>query len=131
MHKHHLATRRVGLEYQATTDSVDAWWGNAVNKLRVAGSRTTEEIDIVGSHRRTATVIGEVKWTSAPMPKSVLIDLRTFKIPALHQAGIDVAGAEIVLISKSGFSRDLVTEAAAARVRLVPPREIVRQAGEK
>lgn len=62
-------------EYQHTTDSVASWWGNALNRLRADGSRTSEEIDIVGSHQRTATLIGEVKWTNRPMPKSVLVDL--------------------------------------------------------
>jgi hypothetical protein len=80
----------VAREYQHTADSVESWWGNALNRLRADGSRMSEEIDIVGSHLRTATVIGEAKWTNAPMPKSALTDLRTFKIPALQQAKIDV-----------------------------------------
>ena len=121
----------VAREYQHTTDSVESWWGNALNKLRADGSRTSEEIDIVGSHLRTATVIGEVKWTNAPMPKSVLVDLRTFKIPALQQAKIDVAPAEIILISKSGFTRDLEIEAAASGVRLVGLAEVVGQAASE
>jgi AAA+ ATPase superfamily predicted ATPase len=118
-------------EYQHTTDSVDSWWGNALNRLRAAGNRTSEEIDLVGSHGRAATVIGEVKWTNVPMSKSVLLDLRTFKIPALQQAGIDVGSAEIILISKAGFSRDLETEAAASGVRLVRLQEVVGQAADK
>jgi len=73
-----------------------ATWGKALNTVRAAGSRTTEEIDIVSSHQRTATVVGEVKWTNSPMPKSVLVDLRTIKIPALEQARIDVGSAEII-----------------------------------
>lgn len=117
--------------YQHTTDSVDAWWGNALNRLRATGSRTTEEIDVVGCHRRTATVIGEVKWTDAPMERSVLNDLRRFKIPALQQAGIDVGPAEIVLISKSGFAHDLATDATESGVRLVQLDEIVGQAAEE
>jgi len=88
-------------------------------------SRTSEEIDIVGVHGQAATVLGEVKWTNARMPKSVLDDLRTFKIPALEQAKIDVSTAEIVLISKSGFMADLVTEAAAIGVRLVELTDIL------
>ena len=121
----------VSREYQHTTDSVDAWWGKSLNALRAAGSRTTEEIDIVGSHHRTATVVGEVKWTNSPMPKSVLVDLRNFRIPALQQAGIDVESAEIVLISKSGFSRDLEMEASASNVRLVGLDEVLKQAADK
>jgi uncharacterized protein len=121
----------VAREYQHTTDSVESWWGNALNRFRADGSRMSEEIDIVGSHRRTATVIGEVKWTKAPMPKSVLVDLRTFKIPALQQTKIDVEPAEIVLISKSGFAPDLETEAAASGVRLVRLAEVVEQASSE
>lgn len=114
----------VGREYQHTTDTVVSWWGNALNEFRRDGRRTTEEIDIVGVHGRAATVLGEVKWTNARMPKSVLDDLRTFKIPALEQTQIDVSAAEIVLISKSGFMPDLVTAAAATGVRLVGLTEI-------
>jgi hypothetical protein len=97
-----------------STDSVGRWWGNALNRLRADGSRTGEAIDIVGAHLRTATVIGQAKWTNAPMPKSALVDLRMFKIPALQQAKIDVASAEIIQISKSGFTHDLEVEAAAS-----------------
>jgi AAA+ ATPase superfamily predicted ATPase len=121
----------VSREYQHTTDSVDSWWGKALNTVRSTGARTTEEIDIVGSHQRKATVIGEVKWTNSAMPKSVLVELRTFKIPALQQAGIEVESADIILISKSGFSRDLETEASASGVRLVGLDEIVGQAADK
>jgi len=121
----------VARAYQHTTDSVESWWGKALNAVRAAGSRTTGEIVIVGSHQRTATVVGEVKWTNSPMPKSVLVDLRTFKIPALEQAGIDVGSAKIILISRSGFSRDLQAEASATGVRLVDLDEIVSQADHK
>lgn len=116
----------VAHEFEATTDYVASWWGNAMNKLRHAGTRTSEEIDIVGVHQRSATVIGEVKWTKSAMPKSVLDVLRTYKIPALQQARIDVSGAQLVLLSKSGFTPDLQTEADATGVRLVGPDEIVQ-----
>ena len=65
------------------------------------------------------------------MPKSVLADLRTFKIPALQQAGVDVGSAEIILISKSGFSRELEEEAAVSGVKLVGLDEVLGQAGAK
>ena len=55
-------------QYRHTTDSVDSWWGNALNRLRAAGSRTSEEIDLVGSHRRAATLIGEVTWRGLARP---------------------------------------------------------------
>jgi hypothetical protein len=121
----------VSRAYQHMTDSVESWWGKALNTARAAGSRTTEEIDVVGSHQRTATVVGEVKWTNSPIPKTVLVDLRTFKIPALEQAGVDVGFAEIILISSSGFSRDLQAEASATGVRLVALDEILSQADPK
>jgi len=112
-------------EYKHTTDYVASWWGNAVNKFRAEGRRTSEEIDIAGVHQRSATVLGEVKWTNAAMPKSILDDLRTYKIPALQQAKIDVAEAKIILISKSGFTRDLEQEAAKTGARLVRLEEVV------
>ncbi|MGH7776884.1 MAG: ATP-binding protein [Candidatus Dormibacterales bacterium] len=118
-------------EYQHTTDSVASWWGNALNEYRRDGTRTSEEIDIVGAHQRKATVLGEVKWTSAMMPKAVLEDLRTYKIPALQQAKIDVTDAQIILISKSGFTKDLETEAAATGVRLVGLHEVLGEAAAK
>lgn len=115
-------------EYQDTTDSVRSWWGNALNEYRRDGTRTTEEIDIVGVHQRKATIIGEVKWTNAVMPKAVLDDLQTYKIPALRQAKVDVDDAQIVLISKSGFAEDLETTAAATGVRLVRLDEVLSEA---
>lgn len=112
-------------EYQRNTDYVAAWWGNAVNRFRLDGSRSSEEIDLVGVHKSSATIIGEVKWTNAAMPISVLDDLRRYKIPALEQAKVDVSKAEIILISKSGFTRGLADEAARTHVRLVSVEEVV------
>jgi hypothetical protein len=68
-----------------------------------------------------------VKWTNADA-KSVLVD-RTFKIPALLQAKIDVAGGN-VLISSPGFTRDLEMEAAASALGLWPG-EVVGQAASE
>ena len=109
----------VAREYQSTTDTVAAWWGNALKTLRRQGSRSSEEIDVVGMHGGAATVVGEATWTRTRMPKSVLDDLRTFKIPALQQAGVDVSSASFVLLSRSGFMPALVREASASEVRLV------------
>jgi hypothetical protein len=111
-------------EYRTTTDYVAPWWGSALNRLRTEGSRSSEEIDLVGCHHQSATVLGEVKWTNAAMPKSVLDDLRTFKIPALQQMKIDVTKAEIILISKSGFTSALQAESANSGVRLVTLEEV-------
>jgi len=116
----------VAHEFESTTDYVASWWGNALNKLRRAGTRSSEEIDIVGAHQRSATVIGEVKWRNSAMPKSVLDDLLIYKVPALQQAKIDVSGAQIVLMSKSGFTPGLEEEASATGVRLIRLEEIVQ-----
>ncbi len=67
------------------------WWGNARNDLRRNGTRTTEEIDIVGTARKRVTVVGEAKWTTTPLGVSILRDLEEFKIPALAQAGFKIA----------------------------------------
>jgi hypothetical protein len=57
---------------------------------------------------------------------SVLDDLRTYKIPALQQAKIDVSGAQIVLLCKSGFTPALEQEANATGVRLVRLEQIAQ-----
>ena len=121
----------VAREYQSTTDSVASWWGNALNKFRQQGSRSSEEIDVVGMHGGAATVLGEAKWTRARMPKSVLDDLRTFKIPALEQSGIDVSSASIALFSRSGFMPDLAREASSSNVRLVNLASVLGDAGSE
>jgi AAA+ ATPase superfamily predicted ATPase len=114
--------------YQEGTDSVGSWWGPARHDLRRKGERTTEEIDVVGAHRRRATVLGEVKWTGHPMGVQVLRDLEQYKIPALEQSGVDAKDAEIVLFSRSGFAQALQSESALQsrkrRVRLVSISEI-------
>jgi len=116
-------------QYQETTDAVGAWWGPARHDLRRTGARSSEEIDIVGAHRRRATVVGEVKWTGHPMGAQVLSDLEQYKIPALEQSGVDVRGAEIVLFSRSGFAPGLKSESARQpndrKVRLVTLPEIL------
>jgi hypothetical protein len=65
------------------------------------------------------------------MPKAVLDDLQTYKIPALQQAKVDVDDAQIVLISKSGFAKDLETAAVATGVRLVRLDEVLGEAASK
>ena len=100
-------------------ESVGRWWGPARHDLRRLRVRATEEIDVVAAAGRTVTVVGECKWTTRPMPSSVLDDLLAFKVPALAQAGVDVSRAEVVLFSRSGFAPDLVAAAAERDVRLV------------
>ncbi len=94
---------------------VGSWWGPALNELRRSGERSTEEIDVVGMGRSAVTVVGECKWTTGGLTRKVLDDLESFKLPALRQAGLRLAGAgpRIVLFSRSGFKQSLVQHAAA------------------
>jgi hypothetical protein len=49
------------------------------------------------------------------MPKNVLDDLRTYKIPAIAEEKnlkVPAEGPEILLFARSGFGRGLETEAA-------------------
>ena len=105
-------TRRV---YGAAASNVGAWWGPALHKHRQTRERLTEEIDVIGAQRRSLKVAGECKWTSTPMPKRVLDDLREFKLPAVAQERrltVPPDGPAIVLFARSGFAPELVAEAA-------------------
>ncbi len=97
--------------FGGTTDTVGSWWGPARNDLRRAGTRSTEEIDVVGGRGSVATVVGECRWQSKAMGREVLDDLLEYKVPALAQSGVDTASTRIVLFSRSGFRRGLVDEA--------------------
>jgi uncharacterized protein len=112
---------RQWLRQQGRVTNVGAWWGPALNSLRRSGERSTEEIDVVGLSRGRVVAVGEAKWTNRVMPVTVLDDLKTFKIPALEQAGLKVLpDCPIWLFSRSGYDRGL--HAAAdddPRVRLV------------
>lgn len=89
---------------------VGSWWGNALNEHRRAGTRQTEEIDLVGLRRSVVTIVGECKWTSDRVGPDVLTDLETYKVPALRQAKVRMAkgGPNVVLISKGGFKASLL-----------------------
>jgi AAA+ ATPase superfamily predicted ATPase len=107
---------------------VGPWWGRALDRLRAAGERGSEEIDIVGAARSRVTIVGECKWTSGRMTAKVLDDLERFKLPALGQAGARFAGGgpKILLFSKSGFKDNLVDIAAERDdVRLVGLGELI------
>lgn len=111
-----LCVRYVRRVYGASAPEVGAWWGPALHRHRRTGQRLSEEIDVLGARRRRVEVAGECKWTSAPMPKRVLDDLRRFKLPAVAQEGrlkVPAAGPAIVLFARSGFAPDLVAEADA------------------
>jgi AAA+ ATPase superfamily predicted ATPase len=110
-----LCRRWVLRELGSRVSAVGPWWGRALDELRAAGERGSEEIDVVGGSRSRLTVVGECKWTSGPMTGRVLGDLERFKIPALRQAGARFAagGPTILLFSKSGFKDNLTAQAAS------------------
>jgi hypothetical protein len=124
-----LCARWARLRYGAEAQSVGGWWGNALNAYRQAGTRTTEEIDVVGAYRKQLRIAGECKWTTQAMPLSVLEDLRTFKIPAIEQEKrlrVPKTGPRILLFSRSGFADDLVAATENdERVTLVPVEQVV------
>jgi AAA+ ATPase superfamily predicted ATPase len=91
----------------AGAHAVGAWWGPALNHLRVRKERFTEEIDTIVIRGKQVTAVAEAKWTTKSMDASVLTDLVDYKIPALGQAGFNTTGVEIVLASKSGFTAGL------------------------
>lgn len=107
----------------AVAPAVGGWWGAALDVHRRAGTRRSEEVDVVGARHKHLQLVGECKWTAGPMPKSVLDDLREFKIPAVEKVGglkLPVRGPRILLFSRSGFSPDLVAAAATdALVELI------------
>ncbi|MGB3410777.1 MAG: ATP-binding protein [Microthrixaceae bacterium] len=108
---------------------VGRWWGNSLDEFRRDRTRSTEEIDVVGLRRGTATLVGEAKWTTAQMSASIIRDLDTFKVPALKQAGLKIASElRIVLWSKSGYASSLVELARQdQRITLVDVEAVLGQ----
>jgi uncharacterized protein len=108
------------------------WWGNATDELRRVKERSSEEIDAVGSHRNTVTVVAEAKWTTTELTPAIVHDLEKYKIPALRQTGIKVAARPaIVLFSRAGYSsslRDLARR--EARLELVDVAEALDHSRE-
>ena len=91
---------------------VGEWWGNALNELRREGTRTSEQVDVVGLRGATVSLVGECKWTRRSLGLDVLEDLERYKIPAMRQAKLRLARElAIVLFSKSGFSASLIRAA--------------------
>jgi hypothetical protein len=123
-----LCRRWVRTELGDTASRVGSWWGPALHRLRRAGERESEEIDVVGTRRGRVTLVGECKWTRKPLSARILRELDEFKLPALAQsdAKLDVEGPTILLFSRSGFTQGL-EEAARRRgdLRLVRLEEIV------
>jgi AAA+ ATPase superfamily predicted ATPase len=117
-----LCRRWVRRNLGAQATQVGPWWGRAIDSLRREGTRTSEEIDIVGTARSRVTVVGECKWTSGPMTSKVLDDLERYKLPALRQDGarLPADGPLILLFSKGGFKDSLSAQAAGRDdVRLI------------
>lgn len=113
----------------ARAQKIGGWWGPALNRHRHARERFTEEIDVVGAHRRNLVLVGECKWTTDPMPKRVLDDLRDYKLPALEQERrlkVPARGPQILLFSRAGFSDELMaTTRGDGMVSLVTLDELV------
>ncbi len=113
----------------AVAQRVGVWWGPAAHTLRdVDGGRQGEEIDVVGLRgaTKTVTLIGECRWRSRPMDREPLYDLRTFKLPALVDAGFKISkDCKLLLFSRSGFAPGLEDEAARdPQLRLVSIEEL-------
>jgi hypothetical protein len=87
-----------------------------LNKHRRAKERFTEEIDVVAAQRRNLKILGECKWTAGKMPKSVLDDLRSYKVPAIAEEKnlkVRADGPEILLFGRSGFDQSLIDAASS------------------
>jgi AAA+ ATPase superfamily predicted ATPase len=98
------------------------WWGRSANRFRRSGERSSEEIDAVGGRRNgTVTLVAEAKWTSKVLSPAIVDELRTYKIPALVDAGLDVVDdPTIVLFAKRGYTPSLRDLAAAdSRIQLI------------
>lgn len=107
---------------------VGAWWGPALNRLRASKERFTEEIDTVVLNGKTVTAVAEAKWTNKQMSADVLTDLLEFKIPTLKQAKLNTADAEIVLVSRGGFSPGLRALAAdTPETHLIDARNLLKE----
>ena len=92
---------------------VGAWWGPSLNSLRRSGTRSSEEIDIVGVARGRVAVVGEARWRNTKMDVDYLADIEQFKLPALRQSGLAVAKSpSIMLFSKGGYTERLAATAA-------------------
>lgn len=111
-----LCVRYTRITYGAEAPRVGGWWGSALDKHRRNKERWVEEVDVVAAQRKNLKIVGECKWTQGLMPKSVLDDLREFKIPAIKQEKnlkVPADGPQILLFARTGFDRAL-TEAAQA-----------------
>ncbi|MFC7058786.1 ATP-binding protein [Halovenus salina] len=80
--------------FPVSCSRVGRWWYNG------------EEIDVVGIDEQTETIVlGECKWTSEPVGKSLLSDIEK-RTPEVQWHGTDRT-VRYALFSKTGFTSDL------------------------
>lgn len=119
-------TRR---RYGVAAPNVGGWWGEAVPRYKP--ERRDEEIDIVGLKHKRTEIVGECKWTKGQMPRAVLDDLETYKLPALlrdKSIKPPKEGPRILLFSRSGFSAGLQSAATDdQRVELITVDQLVAE----
>lgn len=124
-----LCVRYVRQVHGAQAQRVGGWWGPALNRLRQAKQRFTEEVDVVGARRANLVLVGECKWSTDPMPKKILDDLREYKVPAIAQERrlkVPANGPQVLLFARSGFADDLIQAADDdSSVALISPSELV------
>jgi uncharacterized protein len=97
----------------AKATAVGPWWGHALHEHRRAGTRFTEEIDVVGLSRNKVTLIGEARWRTAAMDLDYLRGIEQCKLPALRQSRLTVVERPLVLLfSRAGYTDALVAAAA-------------------
>jgi AAA+ ATPase superfamily predicted ATPase len=83
------------------------WWDN------------TDEIDLVGTQDRRVTLIGECKWTNAPVDMRVFDNLRS----KVHK--LDLAKNPLwVLASRSGFEPEVRQRAEQDDLLLIEPSDL-------
>lgn len=114
-------------QYGSLATKVEAWWGPSLNEFRRTGARSTEEVDIVGTSRGVVRLVGEAKWRTKSIDAKVIHDLRTYKIPAMRQAGLKISReVKVLVFAKSGYAPSLQAAAAAdSGVRLVDVDDIL------
>jgi hypothetical protein len=104
-----FARRWTRQHHGAQATRVGSWWGPSLHALRRAGTRSTEEIDVVGMTRNRVTLIGEVRWRSSAMDLGYLEAIEQLKLPALRQSTLKVAEhPKILLFSRGGYTDELV-----------------------
>jgi AAA+ ATPase superfamily predicted ATPase len=123
-----VLTAWVRRTYAGRASTVGAWWGPALNALRATKQRFSEEVDVVALHGKNVVAVAEAKWTTKPLDAAVLTSLQKHKLPAMTQAGLTVAGCEIVLASRSGFTKALQELAAQLpSVQLFDAADLIRE----